>query len=92
MAPDVSMPILYGCDIPRKRTNLQSDVQQLVRQKGQFRTVTERSLLADTENSARGGQQDNEGSAQDDDFTPETAHQKTDKLFQQAATWHQTSL
>lgn len=66
-----------------KKTNLQGDVQQLVKQKGSFHTISEQQLLSDLSLSSSSADVDvdNEDDNQNDATVSETDQVTREKLF-----------
>jgi len=86
MAPSVSLSIPHELVASHKNNNLQSQVEQLVLQKGPFRNVTERSLLADIEKSPAAN---DEHAGTDGDNNADTVEATRDKLFRVRADYLQ---
>ena len=91
MAPSVVLTIPHELSASRKKDNLQSQVQQLVLQKGPFRNVTESSLLDDIQRHATEVEEDEEGSEHVVDNAAETVQATREKLFQIRAEYLQMS-
>jgi len=91
MAPSVVLTIPHELNASRKKDNLQSQVQQLVLQKGPFRNVTESSLLDDIQRHATEVEDREEGSDDNLDSATETVQATREKLFQIRAEYVQMS-
>lgn len=83
MAPSVTMNVPYEPAPAPKKTNLQGDVQQLVKQKGSFHTVSEQQLLTDLSASTLSADVnvDDDDGGQDDATVTETDQVTREKLF-----------
>lgn len=82
MAPSGSFSIPHEYSTSRKNDSLQSQVQQLVLQKGPFRNVTENSLLADIQRPKAADDHDEEQVGQAEGVTADSVQATREKLFQ----------
>lgn len=79
MAPGASLIIPYETGKSRKPRTLQDDVQQIVKQKGAFRHVSEANLLAGSTKPVSSTEDDQ--SDHTSDTEPETIQETQKRLF-----------
>lgn len=82
MAPSVSLSIPHELNASRKKEDLQSQVQQLVLQKGAFRNVTETSLVADIQRPGVEADGNEDEAEQDEESAADTVQATREKLNQ----------
>ena len=81
MAPSVALRIPYEPKSETGTRNLQDDIQQLVKQKGQFHSITEQNLLRDQALSRSNGIDAEKSENEDeDDLVSETQQQTLERL------------
>lgn len=91
MAPSVSLSIPHELSASRRKDDLQSQVQQLVLQKGPFRNVTETRLLADSQRPVVEADEDEDEAEHDDGDAPYTVQATRERLSQMRVEYLQMS-
>jgi len=91
MAPSASLSIPHELSASWKKDDLQSQVQQLVLQKGPFRNVTENSLLADIQRPAVEADEDEDEAEQVDGDASDTVQATRERLSQMRVEYLQMS-